>query len=685
MASQAELAFQAAYGSGSPAAPSAPASAPANQAQAAFAAAYGPAAQGDAPRAIVQQATDAFSALGHHLMKPLHGAAQFVENTVASGAAKLPSNPVSRYIMETAARDNQALAEGEKQYQASVPDSAGAYVGATVGEIAPFVMGGAAGKLQQAGDYIGPKVAAMLPQWASKAAPLASKIGSGATQGAIVGAAQPVTNAPGISDLVTGADTSYWGQKANDMRNGALIGGVVPVGVAGLQKGYQVGKNALAPLLAPKNVVAPAIEGMAPGGIPQGGQLVEGSTPTLAQVLATPDAVAAEKVMRNNPQYRSVFENLDSANNEARIAAVEKIAQTPEALAKALEARGEATAPMIEKLLNNPKTSQPVRAKDVLSAVDKLENSSFSTDPVIKKTLSAVRKQIEDASAKTDVASYTYTPSQLAAIKKGEAYVRPDLLDGIRQNLRNIISDNSSTGAVSSKQQAGLEPLANHITSAIDAANPGYRSYLATYAEKSKPINTMEAARSLLDNVGGLNRSLDSSGTPAVTLSRYSTELAKALKNSPHGIDPAAQKTLEAVQADLQRASISNSLKSAGSDTKYNLSAPDWLTSKLYGDSFAGNTPGAKLAGALAGGAGGFLTGGGFGAAGGATAGAGAAGKVAQIGQKRVNELYAKALADPKFAAELIDGINAKNTSLPEVLNRSPQLAALLLQQGGQK
>lgn len=676
--SQADEALAAAFG---PSAPSSAGSAPTSQADAALAAAFASPAKS---RSIGQQANDALVAFNQHLLKPFHGAAQLIENAAAKGASWLPDNPVSRYINDVAQSDNRGAQEGERQYQAQIPDSPGAYVGATVGEIAPFLVGGAATKLQNAGDYVGGKIAGALPAWASKAAPVIAKIGSGAVQGAVVGAAQPVTNAggPGINDLISGHDSpGYWDQKARDVAGGAAVGGAVPAATSVIGAGWQGVKNIVRPIAAPRSLVAPALKGLAPEGIPAATELVPGSRPTLAQVLANPDAVGAEKVMRNNPQYKPLFEALDNSNNDARIAAVERVAQTPDALAKALQDRTDTTAPMIDKLLNNPKTSQPIKASSVLSAVDQLENSSFSTDPVIKKTLGAVRKQIEEASTKTDLSAYTYTPSQLASIKQDQAYIRPDLLDGIRQNLRNIIRDNSSTGAVSSKQEAGLAPLADRITSEIESVNPGYRDYLATYAKKSQPINTMETARSLLDNVGGLNRAANSSGAPAVTLTRYSSELAKALKNSPYGIEPDAQKTLEAVQADLQRASISNSLRSAGSDTVYNIQAPGWLAKNIYGEGFSGTPSAAKLAGALGGGITGALTGGPFGAGTGAMAGAAAMSKLSGLGQSRVNDLYARALSDPEFAAELAQtAAKVKPGATSSILLKSPQLAALLQQ-----
>ena len=649
----------------------------------------------DSSGGFFSQVGDAGSALGHHLMNMPHGLAQLIENGIAAGANVFGSNPVSRYINDVAQSDNRAMAERERQYQASTPNSGGAYVGATVGEIAPMFFGGAASKLQELGDAVGSRVAPLLPKWI---APAAAKIASGATQGAVVGAVQPVVTPPlSLSDLILqqhAAAPSYWDQKRDQIASSAALGGAVPIASQVARSAYGSLKNVAAPLINPTAVVAPSLAKWATNSgqdsledvvkqLRSPEHFVEGSTPTTAQVLANPTIVSAEKAMANNPSFKPQFEARNIQNNAARIAAVQGVAGTPDALQGAVDARTQATQPLLSKLFYDATTSQPVPASAVLSKVNELENSSFSTDPVIKRTLGAIRSQIADAIEKTDTNSYTYTPSQLKGLRDAP-YVRADLLDGIRQNLRGTLRDNASDGIVSSKQSAGLEPLADHITSAIDEANPGYRDYLATYAQGSRPINTMEAAGSILDNVAGGGRSADASGAAQVTLAGYRAALARALSKSPYGIDPAAQSTLEGVQSDLQRASISNSIRSPGSDTSYNLQAPSWLAGQLYGKGMTGAPALSKVAGGAFGALGGYLTGGGFGAAGGATAGATAVAKLADMGQSKVNAALADALLNPQSAADMLAALlpqkagPTKAAALGLLSKKVPQVSVLL-------
>lgn len=667
-----------------------------------------PGAAGAAPRGALAQAGDFVTALGHHVMNMPHGAAQLAENGLAKLFSLAPDNPVSRYVAGTAAADNAAMSEREASYQKSTPDGLPATAGAIAGEVVPLVVGAVPKALDSLGTYVGSKVAPMLPAAVQK---VGARLASAATQGAAVSAAQPVDTAPTLSDLVTGQQApGYWAQKARATAIGAALGGAIPVVAGGARAAYQGVKNAVAPVLNPASVVAPSIEAL----LKKDGQLptqdvidslrapaplVDGSQPTTAQVLAGgtagghPQAVMAEKAVSNTPAGKIVFTDRDVANNAARLASLKGMAGSDDALAAAIQARKDSAGPAIDKMLADPvenptvlKTSQPIRAGAITDKIDALAKTSFGTDAVINKTLKALRQQVMDAADNTNVNDYTYTPSQLRSLKD-EPYVRPDLLDGIRQNLRTTISDNSSNGAVSSKQEAGLQPLADHITSAIDGANPGYRNYLESYARSSQPINSMEAARSVLADVAGDSRSANSAGDPQVTLSRIGSALSRATKNSPYALDPATQAGLEAIQSDLQRASISNSIKSSGSDTSFNLQAPGWLAGKLYGSNMTGSAKGAKALAAALGGVGGMITGGPMGAAGGATAGAAIANKASTMGQERVAAMLARALSEPDYAADLLTQAQQAKTALPApgVSARIPQMNLLLGQALGQR
>jgi hypothetical protein len=209
----------------------------------------------------------------------------------------------------------------------------------------------------------------------------------------------------------------------------------------------------------------------------------------------------------------------------------------------------------------------------------------------------------------------------------------------------------------------------------IERANPGYRNYLEKYAKLSQPINTMEAGQSILDNLG--NRAPNASGAPQLTLSGFNAQLNKAT-GGRYGIAPDAEQKLQAVQADLQRAGISNSVRSSGSDTAYNLQAPGWLGQALYGSHFQGGNLVPSLVGAVSGLAA-FTHGGGLpGAAAAATGAAYGSKKIADFASKRVNDALAEALLNPEVARGLLTEAKQNPRAFQGLLSRFPQMGLLM-------
>jgi hypothetical protein len=580
------------------------------------------------------------SALLHNAIKPFHGAAQFIENAVASGAKLLPDNSVSRAIIDTAARDNSAQQEWERQYQQSTPDNAASYAGATVGAVAPFLLGGAANGLQTLGDAAGSLVPKAAPQ-------ILPRIVSGATQGASMAVTAPVDDGG-----------SYWSQKGRQVATGAAVGGAVPVAGAA----FSAVKDAAAPITNPKSVVANALRNW---GVPEAisaPEYVPGSIPTTAQTVANPNIVAAEKALANNPQYKTLFDARNVANNDARLAALNGIAGTQKGLQDAVQARAEATAPLRDALVTN---GSPVEVAPLLDKLQALANSPLGLRPTIKQAAESMMADIRANSSVTAPNGVTNTP--------GSVTIPPAYLDSIRQNVKDYLAQHAPNGIVSTQQQAAFEPVRGAIVDAVERANPGYRAYLEKFAQLSTPINTMEAGQSILDDLG--NRAANASGAPQLTLSGINSQTKRALER-PYGISPQAEATLNGMQSDLQRASISNSVRSPGSDTAYNLQAPGWLGRALYGSNFQGGKV-LPAVGAAVGGTVGLKTGGFYGAGTGAAAGAMAGKKLADFASKRVNDVLAQALLNPQLAGELVQ--QPGGSALAQALRARVPLAGIAL------
>jgi hypothetical protein len=606
--------------------------------------------------------SDFARAVIHHAGNFPHGIAQGIENAVDWLAQKLPDNAISQAIHSTVQQDNAAMRQREAEYQSQVPNSNAAYAGAAVGEVAPWLMAGPAKALTSIGEAASTG-AARLPWIGGKITQAAA---GGAAQGLVMGAAQPVTG-----------PTDYGEQKSQQVKMGALLGAAIPGGIQTAKSTYGALKNVTQPIFNPTAAATESIlsasktplENLSPQKIGQAAaEIVPGSVPTTAQVAGSPELVQLEKAFGNTPEGKAALMARELQNNNARVSQLESIAKTDADLTAAKAVRDQVATPFI-KAMQDPKTSAPVNAAPILAELDKLENSSFSTDPVVSRTISALRSQLSEAAGKTNIAEYGLTPEAFKSLDPLGNNVRPDLLDGIRQNLRSIIADNATNGIVRSKQEAALSPLADSIVGAIESANPGYRSYLATYAKLSEPIRDIEAAKSILEGFAG---GRDTSGNPIISLTRYNSLLTKALKGD-YGVSPQTEEALKAVQADLQRSSISSSIRTPGSDTIYNAKARGLLPTLMYGENFKGGfvpkATGAAV-GSLIGGAIGHPI---YGAGIGATA----ASKLSSMAGNRYSEALSELLLNPYSASQALEAQAPSGVALSNLIKRTPLLSGV--------
>ena len=172
---------------------------------------------------------DFVRAAGHNAMGFLHGTADFVGEGAAlasEGAAKVAPmsfGGLAQTVRKSADSDQAATRAWEQQYQQDVPDSPASIAGAATGQILPWTVGAPA-KLMTAVGTRGPG--------------LAAKVAGGARQGAVIGAASPVTE-----------DGSYLEQKAGQVGVGALAGTVGQVVGDALVASGTKAANAITPEL----------------------------------------------------------------------------------------------------------------------------------------------------------------------------------------------------------------------------------------------------------------------------------------------------------------------------------------------------------------------------------------------------------------------------------------------------
>jgi hypothetical protein len=359
----------------------------------------------------------------------------------------------------------------------------------------------------------------------------------------------------------------------------------MPAAIAG---GKAVGSglwNAVKPVVAPEKYVGEGLTGMfspqeaagVAGNIRSAPQYVPGSMPTTAQAGAHPVLVQTEKAAGNVPEVKTGLIQRAADNNQARWNTLMGVAQTPQALDAAVQARTAATQPLYD------------------AAAGQTANVGKGFLALAQRP--AVQQAMQQAEQLARNRGETLTWPQ----QGGDMSISGRALDYTKQSLSDMIS---------SAKAAGNKSLASGISDALDRLNswtqryiPAQREAARTFAQLSPPVNTMQAGQQIANTLGTKSM-ISSANGPALAelqLNPYRTALTSALKaQKPYGIDPQALGSLQGIGQDLQRQSISNSVRMPGSDTAYNIAANGWLARNLYGSDFGGATGLGKTLGAVA-------------------------------------------------------------------------------------
>jgi hypothetical protein len=482
--------------------------------------------------------------LGHGFGSTMLGAQQLV----GRGLTALGSDHVGPWLTQDA---QHGLANLDAQY---APYSAAHSIAAGAGSIG----GQIAGTLPTMA--VGPEYAGLS---------LAGKLWLGAAQGAAGAAMLPVQN-PG---------NDYWSQKAQQVGLGGLLGGATPLVAEGARAAGQGLWNAVRPVVQPTQYVGeglagamePAEAGLAASNIRGAQQFVPGSLPTTAQVAQTPVMVQTEKAAGNIPAFKTAMAQRAIDNNDARWQALMGVAQSPEALQAAQDARAVATQPLYDA------------AHQATANVGK-GFINFAQRPAVQQAM-----QQADQLARNEGVTLTWPQPGGSRAISGQA------LDYTNRALGDMIDAAKRAG--NSQQARALTEAQSYLKSWTQTYVPGVRQAAQAYAQASVPINTMEVGQQIANGLG--TRAMNAGGAPEIQLMPFRSALTSAMKGAQFGIDPNALGTLQGIGQDLQRATVSNAIRSPGSDTAYNLAANGWLARQLYGPTFGGAGNLGKAVGAI--------------------------------------------------------------------------------------
>ena len=401
---------------------------------------------------------------------------------------------------------------------------------------------------------------------------LTGKMGLGAVQGAAGSAMMPT------------GDQNFWQNKAEQVGLGGLMGGATPLVAAGARATGQGLWNAIRPVVQPTQYVGEGLANamdqaeatQAAQNIRGAQQFVPGSLPTTAQVAQTPVMVQTEKAATNMPAFKTAMAQRAIDNNDARWQALMSVAQTPQALQAAQAARAAASSPLYDAAHQATANVGPAFMK-------------YAQIPEMQEAMQRANQLASlDAAVGRGVAPVW--PQQ-----GGSRAINGAALDYTSRALGDMIDEAQRAGA--SGKAGALAALRDKVDNWTQSYIPGVQQARAAYAAGSVPINTMEVGQQIANGLG--TRAMNAGGAPEIPLMPFRSALTSAMKGAQYGIDPAALQTLQGIGQDLQRATVSNSIRSPGSDTAYNLAANGWLARQLYGPTFGGAGNLGKAVGAI--------------------------------------------------------------------------------------
>jgi hypothetical protein len=492
----------------------------------------------------------------------LIGFGKGVGNTVAGleqlagrGASAVGLDRIGNYLNNDANWQLGQIKSGAASAEAAHPIATG--VGNIAGQIAATAPT----------MFIGPEAAGLS---------LAGKVGLGAAQGAAGGVMMPVDDPNG----------NFWTQKAKQAGLGGALGSATPLVAAGARAVGNSLWNVARPIVQPERYVGeglagamnPAEAATAAQNIRGAQQFVPGSNPTTAQVAQTPVMVQTEKAAGNIPAFKTAMAQRGIDNNDARWQALMGVAGTPADLTAAQAARDAAATPLYQQAHQATANVGPAFMR-------------YAQIPEMQQAMQTAQQNAAlDAAVGRGVPPVWPTPNSNT--------INGSALDYTSRALGDMIGDAQRTGATS--RAASLSALKSSVDNWTQRYIPGVQAAKDAYAQGSVPINTMEVGQQIANGLG--TRAMNAGGAPEIQMMPFRSALTKATNSgdaAKYGIDANALQSLQGIGQDLQRATVSNSIKSPGSDTAYNLAANGWLARQLYGPTFGGAGNLGKAAGAI--------------------------------------------------------------------------------------
>ena len=334
-----------------------------------------------------------------------------------------------------------------------------------------------------------------------------------------------------------------------------------------------------------------------------GAQLVPGSQPLTAAAAGDVGLAGLTRTMQNaSPGFSNELATRATAQNTARTNMLEGMAGNPGKIATAKEARDTATDAMREGVLSR---ARPVDAQGMVSAIDaKLadpNNAGQLSQQVLTKYRDLIAKRSKDGAIDAralyelrkdinlelggklqgEAGNLRYASGQLADVKAmiddaiEAASARPTAGPSASRELvaqSSALGPRRAPGAVGPAGKPGPYEEAGPTT--------GWRDYLSTYSEMSRPIDRMVSLRDLTSSIQ--NGTTDMAGnlmlSPAKLNNLLKTDGAALAKI----LTPEEMQAVRNLAADMNAGTLALTAgKAVGSNTVQNLAQDRVLQSAL--------------------------------------------------------------------------------------------------------
>jgi hypothetical protein len=450
---------------------------------------------------------------------------------------------------------------------------------------------------------------------------LAGKMGVGAVAGGAAAGAQPL---PGNNELST--------DKLKQMGGGAVAGAVIPAAVqaamgikAAAEPFYDAGRKAI--IGRTLNTAAGGRQPQAIQALETAKELVPGSRPTVAQASQNAGLASLERAATATSPEATVAAQMRTADqNAARVAALQKVAGTPQAMADAVRSRKLGTAGLIDQVKQSTAEVNPARTVSLIdkivkgspgrtqltSTLENVKKSLFEHSPIEQRakdawtavntelkrtqhglndsealsTMRTVLDRVKNGRIGLDEAMDQVkglkgaTPEAIAALDDAKAALKADdyklrsnvsqLYQGARKNVTDLLSAKAGDGSkLNEAISRELSVVLKSLDHQINKAEPAYGQYLSKYTDLSRPINQMQIGQEVAGKATNATGDVHLNALVNALTDRTAQKATGFKRATLEGVlTPDQLSTLNAVKGDLVRSvQARNMAGTAGSDT----------------------------------------------------------------------------------------------------------------------